>query len=82
MVTLPPNFTATKFPGYFWNVEDQQLYSIKIHGVLRPLKIIQPNNFNMLPRPAYRVSVKGRRRLLFLDDLKKLTLEDSEVPTV
>ena len=37
MVTLPDNFTMTKYPGYFWNVLDKKLYSIKVTGELKPL---------------------------------------------
>lgn len=80
MVTLPPEYTATKYFGYFWNTREQQLYSIKMAGVLRPLKSVKPNKWNELPGPAYRVSDKGRDRYLLISDLKKLTVQDSVIP--
>lgn len=80
MVTLPPEYTATKYFGYFWNTKEQRLYSIKIGGVLRPLKFVNPNKWNELPSPAYRVSVKGRDRYLLISELKKLTIQDSIIP--
>lgn len=81
IVSLPKGFVATKFPGYFWHIEEQQLYTIKVHGVLTPLKITKPNQrFNYLNEPAYRVCVRGVRRWLHLRDLRKLTYNNSEVP--
>lgn len=35
MVTLPKDFVATKYPGYFWNVVDKKLYSLKVTGELK-----------------------------------------------
>ena len=78
MVTLPPTFTATKYPGYFWDVESLRLFSIK-SGELKPMKITYPTRFNTYPTPGYRVSHKGRRRHLMLPDLMKLEVKDSEI---
>jgi len=65
MVTLPEEFVATRFSGYFWNIKDQRLYSIKVTGELKPLKHIKPNYFNRLQGTGgYRVSVRGYRRIL------------------
>lgn len=81
IVSLPKGFVATKFPGYFWHIEEQKLYTIKVTGVLNPIKISKPNpRFNKLHEPAYRVSVNGARRYLHLRDLLKLTYESSEIP--
>lgn len=79
MITLPNTLTATKYPGYFWDVNEQQLYSIKVGGVLRPLKITMPGRFNNLIHPAYRVSVEGERKILSIIYLSKLPLKDSEI---
>lgn len=79
-VSLPSEFVATRFPGYFWNTNTQTLYSIKIDGVLKELKIVRPNHFNNLREPAYRVSVQGYRRYMFLSLLEKLTPTESEIP--
>ena len=86
MVKLPDDFVATKYPGYFFNTADDKLYSLKIDGVLKPLKHYKPNFFNHLYNfPAgeeggYQVSVNGRRRWLLTKDLDKLTKEDSIIP--
>lgn len=39
MITLPSELKAIRgFPGYFFRESDKQLFSIKISGVLKPLK--------------------------------------------
>jgi len=84
MVTLPPQFVATKYPGYFWNLEDKRLYSVKITGMLRPLAHTKPNRWNRLwdwnETGGYKVSVNGSRRWLTDSHLAKLTPSDSVVP--
>jgi hypothetical protein len=70
---------ATRFPGYFWNVETQQLYSIKVGGVLRPIKIRKPSHWNKLRCAAYPVCVGGVRRYLDIEYLTKLTYRDSVI---
>lgn len=73
MVTLPKDFVKTKFPGYFWNVKEQVLYSIKVTGELRPLKFQKARTFYNIYHPAgYRVSVDGHKRTLVLEYLQKL----------
>lgn len=83
MIKFPPEFTATKYPGYFWNINEQRLYSIKIDGVLKPLKHQTANHFNKLidrnETFGYRVSVKGRRRWLLGTYLSNLEPTDSTV---
>ena len=79
MITFPSPFTATKFPGYFWNTETHTLFSIKVQGILRELKITQPNHWNNLREPAYRVSHNGRKRWLHIAYLESLDIEDSEI---
>lgn len=74
MVTLPKNFVATRFPGYFWNTVELKLYSIKVTGQLRPLKFSRGGTFHGRQiKPGYSVSVNGVRRLYPLDQLEKLT---------
>jgi len=81
MVTLPRGFTATRYPGYFWHVEKQRLYSLKVGGALREMcGPIEPNYFNRLHEPAYAISHKGHRRYLSVTYLKSLRIEDSEIP--
>ena len=93
-VTLPDEFIATKFPGYFFNVGDEKLYSIKIDGILKPLAYQQPNQFNHMWRHpvklrdgsevnatgGYYVSVKGRRKFYAIEKLKELEYVSSVIP--
>ena len=86
MVTLPKEFVATKYPGYFWNINDKALYSVKITGQLKQMKsgftgdMIDGRwvpNYNV---PAYRISVAGVRKILLIKDLEKLKETDSVFP--
>ena len=83
MVTLPEEFVATKYPGYFWHIKEQKLYTMKISGVLRPLSgPHKPNRYNHYIE-GYQVSVQGKKRtftLETLETLKKLKLTDSIIP--
>lgn len=56
-VTLPPELVAIKFPGYFFHVVEQQLYSLK-SGVLKPLHRHNGNPWNDY-HPGYTISHKG-----------------------
>lgn len=79
MVILPKGFTATRYPGYFWDTKGQKLYSIKISGQLRALTKTYPNIFNHLREPGYRISHRGNPRTLTMRYLKSLVVEDSEI---
>jgi len=70
---LPIEFAKTRYPGYFWNTESHTLYSLKIGGVLREIKISRPNRFNNYSEPGYRVCVKGKRKFMSLSSLEKLS---------
>lgn len=62
----------TKVPGYFWNLSDRKLYSIK-SGELKPIK---PNSTYSIVRcgypPGYTVSYKGKRKVIPLYYLETL----------
>jgi hypothetical protein len=74
MVTLPIDFVATKAPGYFWNVAEKKLYSIKVTGELRPMAFHKGGRFyGYVVEPGYQISVKGRKRTMTLDYLNGLT---------
>lgn len=77
MVTLPPHFAATYFPGYFWNVDTQTLYTAKL-GVLKEMKRIRSSHLS--PFDGYRVCVNGIRKCLHIDYLRSLNLGDSMFP--
>lgn len=89
MITFPQDFTATKYPGYFWNIKEEELYSVKIGGVLKPLKrkdVWQIKQFSPYgwridaDNWVYRVSVQGKRKYLSDKYLLSLEIEDSEFP--
>jgi len=79
MVTLPKEFVATKYPGYFWNLTDLKLYSMKVTGILRPLKFEEANHWNH-GVAGYKVSVNGKKRYLSESYLLKLTDIPHEIP--
>lgn len=86
MVTLPPDFIATKYPGYFWHYKKRHLYSLKCSGILRPLKRIRANHFNKLLKRGsaygYHVSVNGQRCWLTEKYLNTLIPTDSIIPSI
>jgi hypothetical protein len=79
MIHLREDFVSIKnYPGYFWSVTEQQLYTLKVSGVLRPMKPHKgwKSYYTCVP-PGYQVSKDGRRRHLALSDLKELHLSPS-----
>ena len=94
MVSLPPVFIATKYPGYFYNSSNEQLYSLKIDGILKPLKYQKPNRFNHMfnwriklkdgsyvyTEGGYYVSTKGRKKFYPIEELKELEQHDATIP--
>lgn len=74
MVTLPKEFVATRYPGYFWNVQEKKLYSLKVTGQLRPLSFFKGGTFyGVSHEPGYNISVHGIRRkytMQYLNSLK------------
>lgn len=94
MVKLPDQFIATKYPGYFFNIEDEKLYSMKIDGILKPLKYRSANYFNnwgsvrvklesgetVYATGGYQISVKGMRRFYPIERLKDLKNVDAVIP--
>jgi len=79
MVTLPKEFVATKYPGYFWNIQDQKVYSVKVTGTLKPLVKQTANQFNHF-LAGFKVSVRGQRRLLAMDYLRTLKPKSTVFP--
>lgn len=71
MVTLPEDFVATKWPGYFFNITDKQLYSVKVTGMLKPLAKIWPNYHNNF-FSGYKISIKGNKRLVDMQYLESI----------
>jgi len=81
LVTLPSDFVATKYPGYFWNLRTRTLFSIKVTGVLRQMVFTKPSFWNDW-KSGYRVCVNGRRRWLTSEYLNSLTPVASVVPVM
>ena len=77
MNTLPPFHVPTKYPGYYWNIGDKCLYSIKIGDELRKLEQHHPHKFNQIREKGYYVSVHGTRRFLSMSYLNDLSLFDT-----
>ncbi len=73
MVTLPKDFVATRYPGYFWNVVERKLYSLKVTGELRPIKFHKGGRFyGYVVEPGYPISVNGQRRKYTMEYLGSL----------
>lgn len=77
MITFPPEFVATRFPGYFWNTKTRTLFTLKVTGVLREMRRPRPSIYNHY-KNGYPISVNGTRRWLLLSDL--MNLPSQEVP--
>lgn len=78
MVTLPKDFVATRFPGYFWNVAEKKLYSIKVTGELRPMAFHKGIRiYGRDIEPGYQISVNGIKRRYTLQYLETLVATDA-----
>lgn len=70
MIVFPPEFVKVPdCPGYFWNRKEQVLYTIKVTGILRPMK--KQKAFRgyvygrTVDKPAgYQISEDGQRGFL------------------
>lgn len=69
-------FIKLKFPGYWYEESSERIFSLKVDGILKPiykhtrgydrLSFIKINTHG----PYFQISVKGRRRNIFLKDIK------------
>lgn len=74
MVTLPKDFVATRYPGYFWNVVEKKLYSLKVTGELRAMAFHRGFYYKGRQiEPGYAISVKGIRKRYTMRYLNSLT---------
>lgn len=77
MVTLPDDFVQLSIPGYYWNTAEHVLYSCKITGVLRPMKLQKSRWIRgMYFEEGYQISHNGVRR-----GITKRYLMDMPIPT-
>jgi hypothetical protein len=73
MVVLPGDFVATRYPGYFWNLKERKLYTLKVTGELRPMTFNKGGTFyGVRHEPGYQISVNGRKRKFTMDYLSNL----------
>lgn len=73
MIVFPKELVATRYPGYFWNVVEKKLYSIKVTGELHPLKFHRGGvYYGKEVAPGYRISVRGERKKLTMAYLGSL----------
>lgn len=74
-VQLPENFVGVKrYPGYFYNTEDKQLYSLK-SGILKPLKLQKPY-YRMNIGYHYNISINGWRKNIPVSFLETMGEKD------
>lgn len=79
MIILPKELLPLKYNGYFWNPENETVYSIKIDGILKPLKKLGWFRYgkHKFP-PGFNISHQGRKIRLNLEDLRKIKPLDEE----
>jgi hypothetical protein len=89
MIKFPTTLTPVpELTGYFWDVKTHKLYSIKVGGVLRELKVQRGKAYRGYNRNSkvkigelyYGLSHRGIHCPFRVRDLKKLTLVDYDVP--
>jgi hypothetical protein len=85
MITLPSELKAIRgFPGYFFRESDKRVFSIKIGGVLKPLKhkTSPPLAWNRFQGfSGWELSKDGIRRNFSDEAITKLLIqEDHQVP--
>lgn len=83
MIHFPDNFVALRgLPGYFWNIREEHLWTMKVTGVLRPLSKQRPfygSKFSC-DEPYYSISHKGKRMTLRTSKISSLLIDPSTIP--
>lgn len=82
-ILFPDNLVALRdLPGYFWNEVEKTLYSIKISGTLKSLKLNKPfyNSQISIDEPYYSLSKNGKRVILRLSRIKSMLQDPYEIP--
>lgn len=80
MVQLPNNFIAIRFEGYFLNIDNMCLYSLKQTGTLRELKHYTRTYFR--PSSGYNISKQGRKETVTDEYLQTTKLQYLETLTI
>ncbi|WEM34430.1 hypothetical protein [Xanthomonas phage X1] len=84
MNTIPTELIAVpNYDGYFWHPGEEQLYSLKVTGTLKPMKYhgarYVPKLYRQIPA-SYSVSRAGKKSILTKETLRKITQQKYEVP--
>lgn len=81
-IKLPDNFIPTRYPGYYWDIKNKLLYSIKGSGELKQLKLQKGGYYrfglNKKIPPHYAVSYKGWKKTYSLEYLNSLTKPETD----
>ena len=84
MITLPEGlFAVNGYPGYFYDKVEAQLYSLKIGGILRPLKMytwFYCGRKRSPCAPHYVLSRNNRRHYIFIPDLMRILVSPDVIP--
>ena len=83
MVNLPENFIAIRFEGYFLNITNMCLYSLKQTGALRELK--HRNKTMWCPSSGYTISQRGQSYTVtddYLQTTKQIHLKSPKLVTI
>lgn len=89
-VTLPEEFVAIKYQGYFWHLGEQKLYSLKIGGELKRMKTrsfyinwnhqkFKNKRGDKVGEPCYTLSVNGKRKQILVEDLMMVTPKETKI---
>lgn len=78
-VKFPDGFIAfKKYPGYFYRKDTNQIYSIKIDGILKPLKTKKADRYHLakfsginLGDEFVTISCQGKSKIIFLHSVEK-----------
>lgn len=78
-----------KYPGYYWDFRKEKLFSIKVVGILKELKLKTVNSYQnnkvpslrgMLGREYYELSKNNRVYRIFVSDIRELANTDYIIP--
>lgn len=73
-IRFPDGMQALKkYPGYFWDPVERKLYSIKVDGVLKPLKLqyssYMKRNYGV--EYYYSISINGKSKMILPENIDK-----------
>jgi hypothetical protein len=86
--SLPAGFVSIEYPGYFWHVPSQSLWTMKVDGILKPMKSRNipyyiARQYNLPTQPCYQLSVGGRKKIILEAKFKTRFKNHSDtIPTV